>query len=312
MGLSLVPPPRKRLGPRVPAGDVPPEIRTGTSSWTSEAWWGRVYPVGTPPAERLGIYASLFDCVEVDATYYSLPARRMVEGWYARTPPGFLFTLKFPRELLDPKHPLDTEKVQTFVRTATSLGEKLGPLLLQFPPWVKPGRSTAFLAELLTVLPPTARYAVELRDAAWFSGETFEQLLRELRDRQVSFVWSSLNYVDVPAALTTDEVYLRFIGDHTTIPAETHGTIRADRSAETRRWADRLKAVSADLRRALVFFNNHYAGFAPESVNLFREMMGLPPVAYARLADSSAAAQPTSGRSANRAPPASRRIDDFG
>ncbi len=291
---------------------MPPEIRTGTSSWTSEAWWGRVYPVGTTPSDRLGIYASLFDCVEVDATYYSLPARRMVEGWYARTPPGFLFTLKFPRELLDPKHPLDAERVQAFVRTAASLGEKLGPLLLQFPPWVKPGRSTAFLGELLAALPATGRYAVELRDAGWFSGEAFEGLLRELRDRQVTFVWSSLNYVDVPSALTTDEVYLRFIGDHTSIPAETHGTIRADRAAETRRWADRLRAVSADLRRALVFFNNHYAGFAPESVNLFREMMGLPPVPYARLADSPPAATAGPIRSSPRTPPANRRIDDFG
>jgi uncharacterized protein YecE (DUF72 family) len=285
------------------------ETRIGTSSWTSEAWWGRVYPEGTPPADRLVLYGRLFDCVEVDATYYSLPVRRMVEGWYAKTPPGFLFTLKVTRDLLDPKRPVDTQKVHAFVSTAQVLEEKLGPLLLQFPPWVKPGRSTQFLWELLSALPAGPRYSIELRDAGWYSGDLKQQLLTALRDRQISLTWSSLNYVEIPPELTTDEIYLRFIGDHTSIPAETHGEIRADRTAETKRWAERLRAASGDLRRALVFFNNHYAGFAPESVNLFRAALGLPPVDYRRWI--------LEGRS-HRDPPArapstpSRRLDDFG
>lgn len=287
------------------------EIRTGTSSWTSDAWWGRVYPERTPPADRLGLYARLWDCVEVDATYYSLPVARMVEGWYSRTPPEFLFTLKVTRDLLDPKRPVDAEKVATFVRTASILHEKLGPLLLQFPPWVKPGRSTRFLGDLLSALPAGYRYAVELRDAAWFSGETGAQLLRELTDRQIALAWASLNYVEVPPAVTSDEVYLRFIGDHTSIPAETHGSIRSDKSAETQRWAERLRARSGELRRALVFFNNHYAGFAPESVNLFRELFGLPAVDYGRFVQLD---RPTPGSTAAphpKADPAARRLEEF-
>ncbi len=286
------------------------EIRTGTSSWTSEAWWGRVYPEGTPPADRLGLYARLFDCVEVDATYYTLPARRMVEGWYARTPPGFLFALKMTRDLLDPKHPVNAEKLQGFVSAARILQEKLGPLLLQFPPWVKPGRSTQFLWDLLSILPEGPRYAVELRDAGWYAGETRDRLLRELRDRKIALTWASLNYVDVPAEVTSDEVYLRFIGDHTSIPAETHGEIRADRTAETARWAERVRGVSSDLLRVLVFFNNHYAGFAPESVNLFRNLLGLPPISYARWVAHDHA--PTRSERDRPAPSTTRRLDDFG
>ncbi len=302
---------RKRHALPSDATRVAAEVRTGTSSWTSEAWWGRVYPPAASPSDRLGIYASLYDCVEVDATYYSVPASGMVAGWYARTPPGFLFALKFPRELLDPKKSVDAERIHGFVRVSASLGEKLGPLLLQFPPWVKPGRSTPFLWALLETLPPGVRYAVELRDAAWYTGETRDRLLRELRDRQVTLAWSSLSYVEVPPEITTDEVYLRFIGDHTSIPAETHGEVRADRTDETKRWADRLRAVSKDLRRALVFFNNHYAGFAPESVNLFRELMGLPPVAYGRFAGSGAETRaPEPGSRGVR--PKTRRIDEFG
>lgn len=288
------------------------EVRTGTSSWTSEAWWGRVYPEGTAPADRLGLYARLFDCVEVDATYYTLPIPRVVEGWYARTPPEFLLTLKVTRDLLDPKRGVDREKVQAFVRTAQLLHEKLGPLLMQFPPWVKPGRASTFLWDLLSALPTGPRYAVELRDAGWYSGETQARLLKELRDREVTLAWSSLTYVDIPAELTTDEVYLRFIGDHTTIPAETHGQIRADRTEETRRWAERVKGRYDDLRRALVFFNNHYAGFAPESVNIFREMMGLPAVPYDRWMKEARRAtryapNPTEGPGRS-----TRRLDEFG
>lgn len=287
------------------------EVRTGTSSWTSDAWWGRVYPEGTPPADRLGLYARVFDCVEVDATYYTVPARQMVETWYARTPPEFLFALKVSRELLDPKKPLNVEKLSGFVTSAQILHEKLGPLLLQFPPWVKPGRSSPFLWQLLAALPAGPRYAVELRDAGWYSGETRERLLRDLRDRQITLAWSSLTYVDIPAELTSEEVYLRFIGDHTTLPAETHGEIRADRTLETKRWADRLKAVSSDLRRALVFFNNHYAGFAPESLNIFRELMGLPTVAYGRWVDEKPVSSKPVTATASRASKPSRRLEEF-
>ena len=257
------------------------EIRTGTSSWTSEAWWGRVYPEGTPPADRLGLYARLFDCVEVDATYYTLPARRMVEGWYARTPPGFLFALKMTRDLLDPKHPVNVEKLQGFVSAARILQEKLGPLLLQFPPWVKPGRATTFVEDVVGTLPSDRRFALEVRDAGWFHGEPFERLKRLLTDRAIALTWSYLTYVDVPAEQTADFLYVRFIGDHTTIPAETHGELRVDRSRETRLWADRVRERLASVRQVLVFFNNHYAGFAPASVNQFRQELGLPPVVYA-------------------------------
>jgi len=286
------------------------EVRIGTSSWTSEAWWGRVYPERTPPADRLRLYAGLFDCVEVDATYYTVPARRTVEGWYSRTPPAFLFTLKVTRELLDPKTPVNAEKLHGFVSAAQLLGEKLGPLLLQFPPWVKPGRSTQFLWELLSALPAGPRYAVELRDAGWYAGETRERLLRELRDRQIILAWASLNYVEIPPEVTSEEVYLRFIGDHTSIPAESHGEVRADRTAETVRWADRLRAVSSDLHRALVFFNNHYAGFAPASANLFRNLMGLAAVPYDRWMVEEKGRK--RGDVVGSAPVPSRRLDDFG
>jgi uncharacterized protein YecE (DUF72 family) len=300
---------RKDHGPCCHRVSVVAEIRTGTSSWTSDSWWGRVYPEDTLPGDRLRLYALLFDCVEVDATYYSSPARRMVEGWYDRTPDGFLFALKLPRDLLDPKKAIDTEGLHRFVEVASTLREKLGPVLLQFPPWVKPARNAAYLAELLRNLPSGPSYAVELRDEGWFSGETRTTLLRELRDREAALAWSSLHYVEVPPEVTSPELYLRFIGDHTSIPAEIHGEVRADRTADTKRWAERLRARSAEVRRALVFFNNHYAGFAPASLNLFREIWGQPRIQYGRFVEENRSEGGRSSREPRK--PSHRRLEDF-
>jgi len=260
------------------------ELRVGCSSWTSEAWAGRVYAKGLPDGERLSVYAKLFDTVEVDSTYYRSPPAAMVVGWRRKTPPGFLFTLKFPRDLLDPKTPVDADKVATFVDAARRLDEKLAAVLLQFPPWVRPGRAQTFLTSLLDSLDPGLRYAVELRDAGWFRGETWDWLVKTLTDRRIALTWSYLTYVDVPPERTTDFVYLRFIGDHDTIPAETHGEVRVDRSSVTALWAARLRDLRDTAQMAFVFFNNHYAGFAPASVNQFRVEMGLAPIDTGRLA----------------------------
>ncbi len=240
-----------------------------------------MYPTGIPDGERLRHYARLFDSVEVDSTYYRPPAPFVVRAWKSKTPDAFRFTLKLTRDYLDPKRPVEAAKLATFTDTARLLGEKLGPILLQFAPWVKPGRASPFILSLLDALDPTLRYAVELRDAGWFEGEVRDTLLRELACRKVALVWSYLTYVEVPPELTTDFVYLRFIGDHTTVPAERHGEVRVDRTREIRQWADRLRARTAEVQTAFVFFNNHFQGFAPASASRFREEMGLPPVEWA-------------------------------
>jgi uncharacterized protein YecE (DUF72 family) len=90
-----------------------------------------------------------------------------------------------------------------------------------------------------------------------------------------------LTYVEVPPERTADFAYLRFIGDHTTVPARVHGEIRLDRTAEIARWARILRESLGELGSAFAFFNNHFQGFAPDSVNLFRRVLGLAPVRYA-------------------------------
>ncbi len=257
-----------------------PRLSIGCSSWTSEAWWGRVYPVELPPGDRLAAYSRRFDAVEVDASYYRDPGAFLVRRWAQATPPGFVFAMKFPRDLLDPRKGVDREGIAAFESHAKELGPKLGAVVAQFPPWAKPGRTERFLRELLDSLDPGVRYAVELRDAGWFEGETRRALLARLSAHRAALAWSYLTYVDVPAELTSDFVYLRFIGDHTTVPAEEHGTVRVDRGRETSLWATRVRAVFDQVANVFAFFNNHFAGFAPASVNLFRAELGLEPVRF--------------------------------
>jgi len=111
-----------------------PNLRLGTSSWSSEDWVGTFYPPGTKSSDFLGVYAQHFDTVEVDSTYYRIPAESMVRNWRARTPPGFTFAAKFPQVITREKVMQDCrEELANFLRTMSLLEDRLGPLLLQFP-----------------------------------------------------------------------------------------------------------------------------------------------------------------------------------
>ncbi|MCI4327159.1 MAG: DUF72 domain-containing protein [Thermoplasmata archaeon] len=257
------------------------EVRVGCSSWTSEAWNGRLYPAGLAPTERLPYYARFFDCVEVDATYYAIPARSMVRGWARRTPEPFRFALKLSKELLERDHPLDDSKADAFLAAAAELGPKLAGVVAQFPPSFRPPRSgdggtAEQLSELVGRLGPTIPLSVELRDAGWFAAPRREWLVSLLQEHRTGLAWSYLTFLEVPPLLTTDRIYLRFIGDHTSIPEDRLGETRIDRTAETRKWANAVRERLDEVQSALVFFNNHFAGYAPESANAFLGMLGLP------------------------------------
>ena len=98
----------------------------------------------------------------------------------------------------------------------------------------------------------------------------------------MALTWSYLTYVAIPRVRTADFLYVRFIGDHTTVPEAQHGEIRVDRSGALQEYAEALSEVNASVREIFVYFNNHFAGFAPASVNLFRETLGYTPIDFAR------------------------------
>ena len=107
------------------------DIRVGTSAFTASGWEHSFYPDGMKPADYLSYYATKFDTVEVDSTFYRTPALSTVKGWYAKTPPGSIFAAKVPQVITHEKVLVDCdEEFKQFVEVMDSLGEKLGPLLV--------------------------------------------------------------------------------------------------------------------------------------------------------------------------------------
>jgi len=244
-------------------------IRFGTSSFSSKDWIGPFYPEGTDPSEFLRYYASQLDTVEVDATFYAAPRAMVVENWALRSPPGFVFSAKFPREFSHETGGLErSEAARAFVERMGLLGEKRGPLVLQFPPHFEPARLPA-LARFLEALPGEARYAVEFRHPGWHC----EEALALLRERGVAWV-AGVGPLNPPQRpLTADFAYLRWIGDRS---LNVFDRVRVERGEEIRRWAEWIESVRERLHEVYGYFNNHYAGHGPASARELLQALGEP------------------------------------
>lgn len=255
----------------------------GTSSWSSESWLGPFYPPGTPPAEYLPAYATHYNTVEIDSTYYHILSRKMVQGWYDRTPDGLVFAAKFPSEITHKKVLIDCEQeTEEFLDTMELLGKKLGPLLLQFPylnQQVMPNSEELLsrLGRYLERLPRSHRYAVEVRNRKWL-GQPLIDLLHQ-HDIALALVdqaWTPTitQLVEKLDVLTTDFTYIRWIGDRKGIEQKTRtwDKIIVDREPETRTWIRYIREFLKGGRAVYAYYNNHYAGFGPGSIQLFNRV----------------------------------------
>ncbi|MGH9448649.1 MAG: DUF72 domain-containing protein [Terriglobia bacterium] len=267
--------------------DSVPNLFMGTSSWSAESWVGPFYPPGTPPAEFLPAYASHYNTVEIDSTYYRIPSRKMVQGWFERTPPGFIFAAKFPGEITHKKLLADCEReTDEFVGVMELLGEKLGPLLLQFPYLnqdVMPSYDEflSLLARYLERLPRTHRYAVEVRNKHWLAPP----LLGLLRAHGVALalvdqVWmpTITQLAEKLDVLTADFTYIRWIGDRKGIEKQTKtwDKIIVNRDRETQVWVRYVRQFLHRGEIVYAYYNNHWAGFGPGSIALFNSVWKAP------------------------------------
>jgi uncharacterized protein YecE (DUF72 family) len=292
-----------------------PQFLTGTASWTdptlvkSDAF----YPPDLKSAEdRLRFYAAQFPTVEVDSTYYALPAERNAQLWAARTPPGFIFNLKAFALLT--QHPADTARLPAVVRealppaarTAARLRNppdeilklsfnmfwsalaplraagKLGHLLFQFPPYfIRRSANLDYLASLPERM-PGASIAIEFRHASWLAaGAARDATLKFLRERGFTYV-----SIDAPPATvasfleaTGPDAYVRFHGRNREnwyrrdiSAAERYKYLYSER--ELAQWANRLRGLGErGVSRAFVIFNNCYANFGIMNATTMAQML---------------------------------------
>lgn len=262
-------------------------IYHGTSSWSEKTWVGPFYPPGTAAGDFLSHYATQFPSVEADVTYYRVPDERLVRGWDDKTPEGFMLSAKFPRSVVhcgkgpqpDASKLLLHEHVapdaERFVEMMALLGDKCGPLVLQFPYFNKkafkePGPFFERLDAFLQHLPGGHRYAVEIRNRNWLQPEFFELL----RGNKAGFVLLDLNYMPHPDQLdpadllTSGYSYIRLIGDRKAVDERTESfdKIVLDQGPRLQRWAELIQSLWDRAGQIYVYANNHYAGHGPATI----------------------------------------------
>lgn len=257
----------------------------GCSGWSYTSWRGPFYPSNINNTGLLKYYSHVFDYVEIDSSFYRTPNVFTVSNWVKRTPKNFKFTAKFPRVITHDKRLKDVDKeLEQFFEAIGPLSNKTLALLIQLPPSLQILEGLESLRELVRELDTRFRYAIEVRHRSWFQDLAYNFFA----DNGICLAWSQLAEMKTPPVVTTDFIYLRLIGDRS-IQEKDFGRIQIDRVREMQKWADSInKTVQEDderIRLAIVTANNHYAGFGPGTVNIFRNMVGLPETKLEELKD---------------------------
>ena len=238
-------------------------VRVGCSGWNYAHWRERVYPKGVPARRWLEYYATLFDTVEVNSTFYRLPRRNAVAAWVQETPDDFLFSVKSSRYLTHLKRLTDLGTgVERFYERIEPLVEspKLGPVLWQLPGNFR--RDDSRLGAALEAL-PRGRHCFEFRHPSWFCPEVYELLRRS---------GTALVIGDTPRRpfqaheLTADWTFVRFHHGH-------RGRNGNYSDRELDEWAQTIRRWRRSVE-VFAYFNNDWNAYAVENAKRLRRLLG--------------------------------------
>ena len=242
------------------------EIRVGCSGWNYADWRERVYPKGVPASRWLAHYATLFDTVEVNSTFYRLAKPKAVAAWLEATPPDFVFAAKASQYLTHMKRLAGIEEgIERFYAGIEPLANspKLGPVLWQLPERFT--RDVPRLANALDLLGGWGwgrfRHAFEFRHPSWFADD---EVLELLRWHKVALaIGDHPQRPWQPWVTTADWSFVRF-----------HYGARGRRGnyseSELREFAPRVRGLGTD---AYVYFNNDWEGFAVKNALRLRALL---------------------------------------
>ncbi len=249
-------------------------VHLGASSWLYDAWRGVFYPDKLARSRYLPYYVSQFDTVEVNTSFYALPAASTLLTWVEHAPAGFTFALKFPRRISHDKRLVDcAEETLAFLDALRALGPAAAPAFLQLPPDCTRrtcGRALAAYLDWLAPLATDLRLAVEVR-AADLMTPAFATFLAErgfalvLVDRlgtpDLYPIWQDVMATRRAPAF----VFIRWIGDDRNGPSGDR-ELQVHRDDELARWAARIVEQAAAGRAVYGYMHNPYEGHAPASV----------------------------------------------
>ena len=237
------------------------KIHVGTSGWHYDHWKGAFYPENMTAPQMLSFYAGRFSTVELNNSFYHLPAEKSLHKWRDTVPIGFVFAVKASRYITHMKKLKDPEEpVVSFVSRVSALGDRLGPILFQLPPRWKcnPDRLEEFLAQL----PQGRRYVFEFRDTSWFS----EDVYRLLRRAKAAFCIYELAGIVSPREVTADFVYIRLHGPDGAYAGSYEKRSLADWAGAISNWADQGREI-------FCYFDNDQYGYAAQNARSLQDML---------------------------------------
>jgi len=225
-------------------------------------WRGEFYPPEIPETRWFSYYAQHFSTVELNSSFYPLPSEKAFGTWRDKAPPSFVYALKVSRCITHLKKLRDVyEPLEAFISRARLLGDKLGPLLYQLPPGMKP--NDAVLEAFLKLLPRDLHHVFEFRNESWFD----HGVNALLRKHDAGFCVYDLPGTTAPLVTTADIAYARFHGS-----TRLYDSCYADSELES--WARRIATLSEGLSAVYVYFNNDSHAFAIRNARKLRELLG--------------------------------------
>lgn len=238
----------------------PQSIHIGTSGWQYEHWQGPFYPEDLPQKEFLDVYARHFHTVELNNTFYQLPAEKTLVNWRESTPADLVFSVKASRYITHMKKLKDSEEpVTNFLKRVELLEDKLGPILFQLPPnW---NFNLARLNSFLEALPTGFRYTFEFRDTGWLNPEAYQAL----KDHKAALCIYDFDGRLSPKEITTDFIYIRLHGPD--------GPYQGSYDASTLSgWSGAFNTWSEQGHQIFCYFDNDQAGHAVKNALSLQEM----------------------------------------
>jgi len=258
-------------------------IRVGTSGYSFKDWVGTVYPRGMRPADFLIHYASLFDAVEINSTYYRIPPPRMFVGMLRKVPRDFLFAVKLPKEMTHERAAFN-EAVSPFLAAIAPLvrAGQMGGLLAQFPYAFRCDPAAWEHLERLAAafLPRGLPLNVEFRHTGW-SEPHVEARLRELGLGAVNVDLPRLPKLPRPSNVVTSPIaYYRLHGRNAQTwwrhPTPSHRYDYLYTETELEAWAQRAEQAAGKARIAFIFNNNCHLGQSVVNALQLHQRLHLP------------------------------------
>ncbi len=225
----------------------------------------------------LALYSRIFNTVEIDSTFYAIPAASSVENWVDRTPEDFKFSVKLPSEITHKNRLHGSEEyLNQFLNRIQLFGGKLGCILIQLPPDYSPSERRA-LSSFLKLLPTEFNFAVEFRDSGWLDTD----VQGELKSYNVALTLTDSKWINRDRSFeliddpTARFAYVRWMGLR---ELTDYSRVQIDRSRELEQWAEAVGKLAAKVPLIFGYFNNHFQGHSPASSNQFKQLLGLEAV----------------------------------